>query len=475
MVSSEVIKQSGIAFGTSGARGLVEDFTDEVCVAFTVAFIKTMQTRFQFDSVCIGIDRRPSSPKMAAACCAAIKSLGLKTNYFGILPTPALALESLTQVQPAIVITGSHIPFDRNGIKFYRPDGEISKQDEQAILTAHVAFELPLSYDLPVQKNSAQESYLERNKKLLPENALRGKRVGIYEHSSAGRALYTELFQQLGAEVISLGRSEEFVPIDTEAVTQDDRERAKVWSKEHQLDFLFSTDGDGDRPLIADEKGHWLRGDIVGLLTARYLSIEALAVPVSCNTAIELSKQFKQVMRTKIGSPYVIEWMSKLASEFQSVAGFEANGGFLLETDLNDREIKALPTRDALLPVIATMALSLEVNKPLSEIVKQLPNRFTASDRLQSFPTERSQALIQKWSEDPREGLVSIGLEAESIGFQSEIDGLRWQFETGNVVHLRPSGNAPEFRCYTEASTVEQAQQLLNLVLSHLTTLKTLK
>lgn len=50
-----------------------------------------------------------------------------------MLPTPALALQAMQMNQPAIMITGSHITFDRNGIKFYRPDGEISESDEAAI------------------------------------------------------------------------------------------------------------------------------------------------------------------------------------------------------------------------------------------------------------------------------------------------------------------------------------------------------
>lgn len=72
---------------------------------------------------------------------------------------------------------------------------------------------------------------------------------------------------------------------------------------------------------------------------------------VICNTAIELSGKFKHVKRTKIGSPYVIAEFAQLAEQFKSVAGFEANGGFLLGTDaqLNDKQIKSLPTRDAML------------------------------------------------------------------------------------------------------------------------------
>ncbi|MHC5792008.1 hypothetical protein ACYT6H_10470, partial [Streptococcus pyogenes] len=76
--------------------------------------------------------------------------------------------------------------------------------------------------------------------------------------------LYRDLFEGLGAEVVSLERTDEFVPIDTEAVAEADKLKAINWSKDHQLDFIFSTDGDGDRPLVAGENGEWLRGDILG-------------------------------------------------------------------------------------------------------------------------------------------------------------------------------------------------------------------
>ena len=115
---------------------------------------------------------------------------------------------------------------------------------------------------------------------------LAGKKLGLYQHSSAGRDLSRVLLESFGAEVVSLGRTDQFIPIDTEAVSPEDSARGLAWSQQYHFDAIFSTDGDGDRPLIADEKGHWLRGDIVGLLCAQYLNIDVLAVPVSCNTAI---------------------------------------------------------------------------------------------------------------------------------------------------------------------------------------------
>ena len=287
LISANVIKESGIQFGTSGARGLVTQFTANVCAAFSHAFISCTQTEFTFKQVAIAIDNRPSSPAMAQACTKAVQQLGLEVIYYGVVPTPALAYVAMQDNIPCIMVTGSHIPFDRNGLKFYRPDGEISKADEQAILNATAEFEAVTDLPELVVNNKAVIQYIERYTSLFDSKMLAGKRIGIYEHSSAGRDLYTPLFEALGAEVIALERSDEFVPIDTEAVAEVDIERAKQWSQQYGFDLIFSTDGDGDRPLVADEQGNWLRGDVLGLLCADAMNIEALAVPVSCNTAIE--------------------------------------------------------------------------------------------------------------------------------------------------------------------------------------------
>src|SRR3546814_2997530 len=118
--------------------------------------------------------------------------------------------------------------------------------------------------------------------------------------------------------------------MDTGAVAEGDIRRGREWAGEHRLDGLVATDGDGDRPLIDDERGEWLRGDIVGLLCARQLGIRALAVPVSCNTATERCGGFDSVVRTRIGSPNVSAAMVQLAASGLPVAGFKAHGGFLL-------------------------------------------------------------------------------------------------------------------------------------------------
>ncbi|MGR5195422.1 phosphomannomutase [Vibrio rotiferianus] len=465
LITSKVIAESGIQFGTSGARGLVEHFTPEVCEAFSHAFLTTVANDFDFSKVAVAIDNRPSSYAMAQSCIEAIKSRGYDVSYYGVIPTPALAFSAMQDSIPCIMVTGSHIPFDRNGLKFYRPDGEITKADEQSILNSSVEFRVPTQLPELVVDEKAANQYIERYTHLFEADMLKGKRIGIYEHSSAGRDIYQGLFESLGAEVISLERTDEFVPIDTEAVAESDKEKARFWSKQYSLDFIFSTDGDGDRPLVADENGEWLRGDVLGLLCSKALQIEALAVPVSCNTIIADSPEFKVVSKTRIGSPYVIAEFAELASSYSRIAGFEANGGYLLGSDVSvkGKSLKALPTRDAVLP--ALMLLSLAKTSSIKSLVGQLPQRFTHSDRIQNFPTEKSLAILEHGKMNPEELLLKLGFTDLKVECTDITDGLRLSLTNDVIIHLRPSGNAPELRCYAEAASFDTAKTFVNSVL----------
>ncbi|MBS9423356.1 phosphomannomutase [Photorhabdus caribbeanensis] len=470
--SQEVIATSGVVFGTSGARGLVVDFTPDVCAAFAHAFVSVMQKQYKVAQVALAIDNRPSSPDMVMACATALRQVGIEPVYYGVIPTPALAYKAMQDGMPCIMVTGSHIPFDRNGLKFYRPDGEITKADEEAILSAEVIFAPLTEMTSLTVLSDASEAYINRYHSLFSADLLAGKRIGIYEHSSAGRDLYAPLFRSLGAEVISLERTDQFVPIDTEAVAEEDRLKARNWSDKLALDAIFSTDGDGDRPLLADEHGEWLRGDILGLLCADALNIEALAVPVSCNSAVQSCGRFSSVVLTKIGSPYVIAEFTPLSHQFKRIAGFEANGGFLLGSDIDvgNKVLTALPTRDALLPALITLSASKD--KGIASLVDDLPSRYTHSDRLKEFPTTLSRTILNKGTQAPEQLLTLLGLDNHQVIHLDLTDGLRITLDHNIIVHLRPSGNAPELRCYAEAENVDRAKEIVKTCLDSLATQK---
>lgn len=470
-----------VKFGTSGLRGLSDDLVGSVSALYATAFCQHMAALglAAGSPIAIARDFRPSSPEIAATVMAAIQRAGYEPVDCGTIPTPALALYASSIGAAALMVTGSHIPADRNGIKFYRPDGEIDKRDEEAITRLAKSLEDDATATEVARgtgksaEAEAADLFLRRNKDLLPPDALKGKRIGVYQHSSVARDLQMAVLEHFGATAFALGRSDRFIPVDTEAVSAETISLLAEWSDDLALDAIISTDGDGDRPLVTDEHGLPLRGDFLGLLSARFLNAAFIATPVTSNSGIESNGDFA-VRRTQVGSPYVIAAMNEdIAAGHAEVLGFEANGGLMLGTDfeLSGKTIAALPTRDSFLPALAVLGIAAERQVPLSALVSEFKLPVALSDRLENFPTERSQALMQTLRSAPA-ALSDFLSPLGSVVQTSDIDGLRMTLEDGSILHLRPSGNAPEMRCYVEALDLPTAQMLLKNGLHRIATWK---
>ncbi|MFT8776645.1 MAG: phosphomannomutase, partial [Gluconacetobacter liquefaciens] len=336
------MEQSGVAFGTSGARGLVTAMTDAVCFAYTVGYLRHLASLGEFapgTPVAVAGDLRPSTPRILRACVAAIEHMEGKPVFCGYVPTPALCLHAFAQGYPSLMVTGSHIPADRNGIKFNRARGEFLKSDEAAMRTQDVALPegwfdadgvLVASVDLP-DLTDVVPGYVARYRAFFGPDALAGLRLGVYQHSAVGRDVLMLIVEALGGTAVPLGRSTSFIPVDTEAVRPEDAVLAREWAADGKLDAILTTDGDSDRPLLADAQGNWLRGDVLGILAARFLGAAAVTTPVSSNTALEKSGFARDVRRTRIGSPFVVAAMTDAAEAgITPSVGYQANGGFLL-------------------------------------------------------------------------------------------------------------------------------------------------
>lgn len=442
-------------FGTSGLRGLVTELTDDLVAEYTRAFLTACP---HGGAVHVGQDLRGSSPRIAQAVIGAVRGMGLRAVDHGVLPTPALALASMGAGQAAIMVTGSHIPADRNGLKFYLPGGEIAKSDEAAIGAALGSGSVSAEPGDLVQEAGAVPAYVARYVDAFGTDALKGLRIGVYEHSSVARDALADALGQMGAEVVRLARADQFIPVDTEAVDADTREMLKRWCAEHALDALVSTDGDADRPMVVDAQGVLVPGDVLGPLVAQMLVAEMICTPVSSNTLVD-QLGFGSVIRTRIGSPFVIAAMEAAGGK---VVGYEANGGFLLGFEANGPAgtLAPLMTRDCLLPIVAPLAMARAKGVSLAGLVSDLPPRFTAADRIAGIATEASQAFIAELTDRAEARAAFFAGRAEEVGVDLT-DGLRVAFADDTIIHLRPSGNAPEFRCYAEAETAARAERLM--------------
>ncbi|MEO5499355.1 MAG: phosphomannomutase, partial [Candidatus Saccharimonadales bacterium] len=302
-----------LAFGTSGLRGLVADMTDMECYINARGFLEYLQSIGELTGkVYIAGDLRASTPAIMLAMEKAITDSAQTVEHCGFIPTPALAFYAQQKTSPCIMVTGSHIPDDRNGIKFYKASGEVLKSDEQAIkkyvlqvredVYENVAdifnddgsFEKPVS--VTTSTKDAENTYIDRYVSVFSGDLLEGKKVVVYQHSAVGRDINTLVLQKLGAEVVNVGRSEKFIPIDTENVTAADREYfKKIASENPGLFAIVSTDGDGDRPFLIDENGVFHRGDDLGAVVAASMNADFAAYPISSSDGTDQYMNSKKI------------------------------------------------------------------------------------------------------------------------------------------------------------------------------------
>lgn len=489
---------SQIGFGTSGLRGLETDMTDLECYINTRGFLLFLETHHNLQKnslVAIAGDLRRSTPRILRAVAQAITDGGYTTEYCGLVPTPALAYYALRKNIVSIMVTGSHIPADRNGIKFYRADSEVMKEDEAAIKESVAAVRKEIyaqqstatPFDtsgnlinpptLPSENAGILTEFMKRYTSVFPNNTLQGKHIIVYQHSAVGRDFLVELLENLGATVTTVQRSETFISIDTENVTPDDQANFKQIASDYPDNFaIVSTDGDSDRPFVIDETGVFHRGDVLGALVSIELNSQYTSVPVSASDAVDtiLEKNNISITHTKIGSPYVIKHMDIGAKQGVSV-GWEVNGGFMTSSDISYRNgtLTKLPTRDAFLPILVVLGIASDQNIPLSQVFSSLPPRYTQAGLLDNFPQETSRKILEvlgKQDDTSFKLIKHTFIEKDGFSEVEHIDttdGIKIFFANNDVVHIRPSGNAPQLRIYSTADSRERADKIVALGVSN--------
>jgi phosphomannomutase len=548
-----------LRFGTSGLRGLVRDMTDLEIYINSRGFLDYLLGAGELqpgEAVALAEDLRDldpstgleSSPRIARAAALGVTAAGLRPLHCGQVPTPALALwaaaedeRSGKRAMPCIMVTGSHIPADRNGVKFYRKGGEILKADEPGILAAVKAVRQGLVVDRAARTLFGPDGMLAERPAELPIDReagrayvaryvapwagctpLAGANVVVYQHSAVGRDLLVQILEALGARTEPVERSARFVPVDTEDVSSADEERFRTFASRYQPDAIVSTDGDSDRPLCVDETGRFHRGDVLGIVTAEWLGARFAAVPVSTTDALDLrlaahakevgaERRVMVVEKTRIGSPFVIAAMQRaVARGAERVVGWEANGGFLTASafPFGEGTLSPLPTRDAVLPLLAVLLTARQRKVKVSEVFAALPARATRAGLLDEFPVEHSRAIVERLS--PSEpGILELRFEGSRLmvqrqargattlveaseatatdalrlraGLQSYftteqgfgelvrvnyLDGVRAFFANGDIAHLRPSGNAPQLRLYAVSGSQQRADEIVELAMA---------
>ena len=328
--------------------------------------------------------------------------------------------------------------------------------------------------ELPATTTEAADVYVSRYETVFGSDALHGIELVFYQHSAVGRDLLVRLLQRIGARITTEGRSETFVPIDSENVTPENQQYFKELTAGHLGAFaIVSTDGDSDRPFVVDETGVFHRGDVLGAVVATWLQADSAAYPVSSSDAVDkyLAENNVSYRHTKIGSPYVVTAMQEAAGS--RPVGWEVNGGFMIGRDLpvNNQVLKALPTRDAILPIVVALVAARDAHSKLSGLFAKLPSRFTQAGLIDNFPIEVSARMVSRYAQDTPENREELGQYfstekgfGEVTSFDT-LDGIRITFSNGDVAHMRPSGNAPQLRIYSVSDSQERADEIVTLTI----------
>lgn len=543
-----------LRFGTSGLRDSDENLTDREIYINTGGFIRYLLELGKErggiergDAIFLAADFRPSSRinRIPRTVAAAILDSGCTPWWCGEIPTPVVTYYGIRRNRASIMVTGSHIPYGMNGIKFNRPAGEILKEEEKPILSnvdslrQQFPAEREALFDeagwlkdmslLPPEQKAilckaedalgkvdevAKALYLKRYEESFGA-VLEDLDLVFYEHTAVGRDILPRLFESLGAHIYTTGRMDEkssFLPLDTEKMKPEIRDMLRSLPGEYEClsgrrpFAVISTDGDSDRPVLCDEMGSFIPGDKLGALASMFLKPEFIAIPVTCNSAAtEMLQSFGTLKYTRVGSPYVVKEVLDAVSRNPGLkaAGYEANGGYLTGSEfaIGENILEALPTRDAALPLICALSLAKERNEPVSSlsalfrrhtnadvvdnrtggcedyteaigrrIVQSLsPGGILHIDLVRGMMTRpgEEEAAISEPGRKTIDSIVSKLREHFSPGLFTGItalnylDGIRIYFESGDIVHLRPSGNAPEFRIYAEADSQQRADEII--------------
>jgi phosphoglucosamine mutase len=359
-------------FGTDGIRGRANGvITPELALKVGQATGLSFHRGDHRHRVVIGKDTRLSGYMIETAMVAGFTSVGMDVLLLGPIPTPAVAM--LTRSMRAdlgVMISASHNAYEDNGIKLFGPDGfklndEVEKRIE-ALLDSDLSARLAGSADLGRAKRiqSVDARYIEFAKRTLPRQvSLEGMRIVVDCANGAGYKVAPETLWELGAEVIPLGVEPNGFNINREVgSTSPDALIRKV--RELRADVGIALDGDADRVLIVDEKGHAVDGDQLMAVVARSwledgrLTQPGVVATVMSNLGLEryLSGLGLNLVRTAVGDRYVLEHMRE--------HGYNLGGeqsGHIIMSDYTT-------TGDGLVAALQLLSVVVRRQRPVSEV-----------------------------------------------------------------------------------------------------------
>jgi len=431
-------------FGTDGIRGrangvLTADLALRVGQAAGVAFRRGDHRH----RVVIGKDTRLSGYMIEYALVGGFTSVGMDVFLLGPMPTPAVAM--LTRSMRAdlgVMISASHNPYDDNGIKLFGPDGHKLSDDVELeierLIDSDLAKRLAKSAALGRAKRveDVPGRYIEFAKRTLPRNlSLEGLRVVVDCANGAAYRVIPEALWELGAEVIPIGVDPDGFNINKDCgSTEPQALRRKVL--EMRADIGIALDGDADRVVIVDERGHLVDGDqLLAVIAESWHKDGRLAKPgivttIMSNFGLErhLDGFGIKVHRVQVGDRYVLEQMRE--------GGFNIGGepsGHIILSDYTT-------TGDGFIAALQVLAVVRKVDQPVSVVC----HRFDALPQITKNVRYRN------------------GKPHEEAGVRSAIASGEERLNGHGRLIVRPSGTEPVVRVTGEGENLSLVEEVVD-------------
>jgi phosphoglucosamine mutase len=359
-------------FGTDGIRGLANSFpmTPEIALKAGMAAGRVFTRGEYRHRVVIGKDTRLSGYMIESALVSGFTSVGMDVFLFGPLPTPAVAMLTRSlRADLGVMISASHNPYEDNGIKLFGPDGQkLSDEREHEIETMmenglQDGLAAPAKIGRARRIDDAQARYIEFAKRTFPKHLqLDGFRIVVDCANGAAYKVAPAVLWELGADIFTVGVEPDGMNINLD--TGSTAPQAMVDKvRETRADFGIALDGDADRVVMCDEKGHIIDGDQILALIAKSwaetgrLQGGGVVGTVMSNIGLEryLGGRGLKLVRSPVGDRYVIEQMRD--------GGFNVGGeqsGHIIFSDF-------ITTGDGLIAALQVLAVLAEERRPASE------------------------------------------------------------------------------------------------------------
>jgi len=369
-------------FGTDGIRGRANgEITPELALRVGQAAGLTFKHGEHRHRVLIGKDTRLSGYMIETALVAGFTSVGMDVLLTGPIPTPAVAM--LTRSMRAdlgVMISASHNPFADNGIKLFGPDGyKLRDEIESAIeelVDSDLTKKLAKGADLGRARriDGVHDRYIEFAKRTLPRAiSFEGLRIVADCANGAAYRVVPEALWELGAEVISIGVEPDGLNINHECGSTSPEELCRK-VREMRADIGIALDGDADRVLIADERGHIVDGDqLLAVIAQSFKEDGRLAKPIIAGTVMSnlgleryLSSIGIALVRSQVGDRYVLEQMREQGLN----VGGEQSGHIILSDYTT--------TGDGFVAALQILAVVRKQGQPVSNVC----HRFDALPQL---------------------------------------------------------------------------------------------